>query len=707
MNFLSHGPEGKKSLDVHLVDVANKSRELACQSSFKNPDIAYFAGLFHDLGKLNPYYQKLFTNKPINPKWDQFHSLYSGWIATQILKNIRLDTLDKYRILLIIYAHHSKLRREPGNCYSSKNGENDTPKRVEENWKKFQTQTTKNDILCRIPSDMKLNTKRLKFGSKIQTKQNEDSLEVFLQCGFYFSCVLQGDRSSFAEFIVKKLDNTFKLNMTKLHSNKGSNIKLLKMRRCFAKLMSETLDATNPITVINAPTGSGKTGIFLDAIKKYNPHRVFYFSPLLALTDDIASKVGLITDKNQVLVYHNIFSNTLDKIDNKNTENKWNFDHESFNEKFVITTTKRLLMSIYSNSAGDKIKLASFRNSLLIIDEVQTLPKFLLKNLMKTLEMLSQKINLKVLLASATIPYELCNIPRYGMQADDLTQYLNLKNRKIICKKTLEIQNITKNSLVMLNTRKASKDAFYKIQKIHKDVTYVSSGIKKTKREQILNEIKNKENSTILVCTQVLESGVDVSFSSVWRQMAPLDNIIQVLGRLDREAQDTNSIAFIFDVDSPKHAPYSSLEYQESQKIIKEISDSKQLYEKLDEYYKKISTENRIQKQNEDILDEYIKKLDFENVWKMIQENTGDSYYDSVYIPELKDWDGVKSDLLSKNKSKRKKHVKLLASLPVKKWTLKDSFDEVLFDDDILLPKKEKLDEIYDKQMGLDICIQD
>ena len=68
------------------------------------------------------------------------------------------------------------------------------------------------------------------------------------------------------------------------------------MRRSYAKSVKQTLDPTNPVAIINAPTGIGKTAVFLDAIKKYQPDRIFYFSPLLALTDNMSEKIDKVTD---------------------------------------------------------------------------------------------------------------------------------------------------------------------------------------------------------------------------------------------------------------------------------------------------------------------------------------------------------------------------------------------------------------------------
>jgi hypothetical protein len=66
------------------------------------------------------------------------------------------------------------------------------------------------------------------------------------------------------------------------------------------------------------------------------------------------------------------------------------FDDESFNRPFVLTTTQRFLITIFSNKHADKLKLASFRNSLLIINEVQIIPKYILGTLIDILKAMYQ-----------------------------------------------------------------------------------------------------------------------------------------------------------------------------------------------------------------------------------------------------------------------------------------------------------------------------
>ena len=730
MIFLSHGPNPETQLSEHLSYVAKTARQLATASKFPCPDIAFYAGLFHDLGKLNPYYQKMFSGIPKETAaqtYDDFHAPFSGWIAKHLLKKNKWDLSkqEQRRVCMLIYGHHTQMRKDPGNFSFTKEKGSRTIDILCDNWKIFVSNIENTIPFDSVNFDVDLDIHRFKFKKSLDLDQNENPLEAFLQCGYFFSCLLQADRSSFSNFVIKELDDSFSLDITKLEKH---NSALGGYRKDFQDEVLRNIDTSKPIHVINAPTGAGKTKAFLSLIEKYKPKRVFYFSPLLALTDDISEKIESITSNpEQILLYNHIFSGSLKKHhasmhdkeintqnDESNNEQSWNFDHEAFNEKFIITTTVRLLMTIYSNYHKDKIKLASFRNSLLIIDEVQTLPKPLLKNLMSILKMMSEMMYTKTLLVSATIPYELQDLPIVSMPKDTIEKYLKEKNRTVTLKKELEVNQIRPNSLVMLNTRKNAVISWNKLSQQIKNIHYISSGITKKQRDEILSAIKSKNEplelqnkKPVLVTTQVLEAGVDISFTTIWRQLAPLDNIIQVLGRLDRESSNKkDAMAYIFDIENENHKPYSSLEYRITKKMLQEIANpetsTSKIYEILDDYYKRIHDEDKIQSQTEETLDHYLNNLDFENIWKSVRDLTGNQIYEDVYIPDISEWNICKRDLLSDSKIKHKIYEKKKASLPRSARQLLEYWDKELYEKNILLPKKDRLDDIYDKDLGLD-----
>jgi hypothetical protein len=363
-------------------------------------------------------------------------------------------------------------------------------------------------------------------------------------------------------------------------------------------------------------------------------------------------------------------------------------------------------------------------------------------------------MNLKILLVSATIPFELKSLPEIKIPDSLVKSYLEKTEKKIVFIENLNLSNIfdrEKRTLVMANTRKKTANIFNRIKcqlkkenvKEHstneqKVLYYISSGIRKKDRITIINNLTASKNQSekqedlkgvIVVSTQVIEAGVDVSFSHIYREAAPLDSIIQVMGRLNREIEYIGDSQLAIFQEEDNHRPYSDLEYQESLPILKKVKTSGELYDELGDYYQTVFTKNAKNEKMGDKLNSYISNMDFENVWECVNSHAlPDDDKDNVFIPStVEEWYQIRDAFLNtNNESQRsslskvfKKFAIFTASLPrsinldKRKDIFKDIFDEDLFNQDILMPKLEffqtpgKLKDIYDEDIGLDILLCD
>ena len=729
--FLSHPiDQPKHSLIEHLIAVGEKSKQLFAETSFKNQKIAFYSGLLHDVGKINPWYQEIFNatqdrkkiQEEVSEKFVQQHSVFSAWAAKYLLDEIGLDDDVIDRILVLIYGHHSTIRGSLGEIKQGLQFKA-SQEIMKESIKDFSSQVSS------ILEFSKLNwnscVERFPRPVFFDLKLNSISVpDDFLEMSVAFSCLLQADRGSFKDWSVPKFSlsiDTVPLAKPKQMRDLSSSARIQQekmgaMRNRFQKEVMENFDYSEKVIVIHAPTGIGKTKVFLDLISKYKDdktiQRVFYFSPLLALTEDFERKFeSTLEDKKQasdVLIYNHMFAESLEekrKDGDEGYNHEWNFLIESFNKQFVITTTQRFLMTVYSNTAKEKLKMASFRNSILIIDEVQTIPKFILSNLKDIFQKMGQYMGTKIILVSATIPNEINEISKVKISKDLLDDYLD-QTQKQIAIETLDLPTLIINkTLLMANTRKKAVNLYNSIAQIHKDQTkiYLSSGIRKKDRIDILENLSAKENY-VLVSTQVVEAGVDISFSNIYREAAPLDNIIQVMGRLNREGLDPDAKLVVYPTDGSE-LPYSKLEFDESWKILQNIHNSKELYGILGQYYSDISARNKRNIAKTVELETYIQNLDFEKVWAFVKnELFADDDRDSVFIPELENWDELRYALVNNQlKDNFKKYGLLAATLPRSVDKIgREYFDEELLEKNILLPKKEHLKTIYDENMGLD-----
>jgi CRISPR/Cas system-associated endonuclease/helicase Cas3 len=307
--------------------------------------------------------------------------------------------------------------------------------------------------------------------------------------------LINADRGSFFNFLSQPFFD-IPLNTDVLIR---TDSQLSAIRQDFQERLLSENDFQDNLVILQAPTGIGKTKMFLDIINKLSVsqrfERVFYFSPLLALTDDFESKL-FSSDKNisvinsidaeKVLVYTHAFTGSLLKKKLAKDQGAWPddetedpkffitkeyFDRESFNKPLIITTTQRLLMVLYSNTVADKRKLVSFKNSFLIIDEIQTIPKVLLPNFVELLKAIATKYHSMILLVSATIPNELQNLPQLQTPKKLEKIYLQRTVKQIKYVPSFEYADVVpsgenERTIFMFNTRRKALNFFEKIRRL-------------------------------------------------------------------------------------------------------------------------------------------------------------------------------------------------------------------------------------------------
>ena len=133
---------------------------------------------------------------------------------------------------------------------------------------------------------------------------------------------------------------------------------------------------------------------------------------------------------------------------------------------------------------------------------------------------------------------------------------------------------------------------------------------------------------------------------NIYREMAPLDSIIQAMGRLNREREADDALMVIYETDGD-HVPYSRLEWETSAKAIKGVRDSVELYKKLPDYYKDVSARNLANINKTKDLQLKMKCRDFEKVWEKVKGLLpSDIANDTVFIPDEDEYDQVRADLL-------------------------------------------------------------
>lgn len=327
---------------------------------------------------------------------------------------------------------------------------------------------------------------------------------------------------------------------------------------------------------MTVPTGGGKTLTSLSWALRHAIHngqnRVIIAIPYTSIITQTAAILKDIFGERNVLEHHsNVVAIPLESSeDEKMEEQRRKLATENWDYPIIVTTNVQLFESMFSNRPSACRKLHNICNSVILLDEVQTLPTDFLQPIIDALKTYHNCFGCSVLFTTASMPVlskdklQIESLKGIDHVAELIPQKMNLSQRlkrvDIKVDETLSEYNdiaerMTRENrtLCIVNTRKDAK-AIYQLLPhegltLHLSRMMCQAHIAKT-IALIKKALKDNEKQTIrVVATQLIEAGVDIDFPSVFRQKAGLDSILQAAGRCNREGRmATHGITHIFDI---------------------------------------------------------------------------------------------------------------------------------------------------------------
>lgn len=305
-----------------------------------------------------------------------------------------------------------------------------------------------------------------------------------------------------------------------------------------------------------APTGCGKTlsaaEFALTHATTFGKRRVIVAVPYTSITTQNASVYrdllsGLGSDI--VLEHH---SNI---IDDAVADDLWRrLAAANWDAEFIVTTTVQLLESLFSNRPSATRKLHRLVNSVVVIDEVQSLPLRLLPAILQMMRELSEHYGVTFLLASATQPAfwsfeEWRDVPMIDVMPVDylpvITQRVgyDFRSHEQSWEEIADEVAAKNQGLVIVNTT-ADAQRLHRLVSSRTDqgvpVLHLSTRMYNQHRAGVLRGARRllaEQQPVILISTQLIEAGVDIDFPVVFRALAPADSVVQSAGRCNREGR--------------------------------------------------------------------------------------------------------------------------------------------------------------------------
>lgn len=385
------------------------------------------------------------------------------------------------------------------------------------------------------------------------------------------------------------------------------------------------------VATLTLPTGMGKTLSGLSAAVEIRDQcggeRIIYALPFTSIIDQVVDEIEEIyktdTAGRLLTAHHHLSETTIrDEGERDNRERDADADEEDRNDDVVgmlaeswragltVTTFVQLFESLAGPTNKQSMKLPALRDSVVILDEPQSLPLDWWKLVPRLVTLLTERYGATVIAMTATQPQlfddasELVDDPDTYFEATERVMYeLDRSAEQYIEEREgaksyddaavtlLEAADTDESALAICNTidsaRKltnciidrnppimdvadtytAELERVGDVDKIDpvvvadavvnagdQSILHLSTRLRPVDRLRLIEtakELTKRDHQLITVSTQLVEAGVDISFDCVYRDLAPIDSIVQAAGRCNRSFERDQGRVTVWWLETP------------------------------------------------------------------------------------------------------------------------------------------------------------
>lgn len=581
MEYLAHiDGDREQSVKEHLQGTAELAEKFAAK--FRKADWGYCCGMLHDIGKYSAEFQKKIKEN-LDIRVD--HSTAGAKVC---------ENLDGCYWLLTycIAGHHARLPDL---------GREGLPSSLLGRLKKRLCDYSAYEKEIEIPQ---ITTPPIAMNPE---QDPNFALSVFIR--MLYSCLVDADFLDTEQF----MNN----GTVQRDSGESMDVLLEKLQNYTAKWLINRNDTTidgrrseilrnclemgkssKGLFQLTVPTGGGKTvaslAFALQHAVENHMDRVIYVIPYTSIIEQNAQVFREILSSENVLENHS-------NVDYESSEEfkPMQLAAENWDKPVVVTTNVQFFESLYANKSSKCRKLHNIVNSVIIFDEAQMLPPNYLKPCMAMIEELLQQYGTSIVLCTATQPAlqqflpekyvarELCPRREEQFRFFERVTYQNIDT--VTEEEMAEKLQQEWHALCIVNTRKRAQRLYEQLQ--GEGVYHLSTTMYPAHRKRVLAEIRErlddkKGKKCIVISTSLVEAGVDLDFTSVYRELAGVDSIIQAAGRCNRNGErgKEESIVRIFQWEDKEQMSEQRHQIDTTQKLLARGKDITAL-ESITEYF--------------------------------------------------------------------------------------------------------------------------
>lgn len=658
--------EGREAvlLDDHLRDVAERVRNIVPATATTpsgQPMVKFVArlALVHDFGKLTTWFQAHIDSNRDPSGYPTHHSPLGALIAYYVLDCHAYEPEECLAGYVAVAVHHGNLPDVPEYVFDRTAWFNRSPTKNERKEEIVEQVENIDEEVPALAAEFIEDATDGKgswsvFREGIEDKSlfgevkslvsrrgiSHDSSSI---TGGFYPCVLQAwsalvlsdktsaahaprqelessapERDVLASYIEGLPEDPADLSERERTLNEWRN----EARRSVLGNAEEMVDRGETTATLTLPTGMGKTLTGLDAAlairDRTEGNRIVYALPFTSIIDQTVEEVSDIfaTDgRDDLLTVHHHLAETLVELDDgDDTDARAGVEEmlgESWRSGLVVTTYVQLFESLAGPRNTQSMKLPSLYDSVVILDEPQSLPHDWWVLVRRLLEMLTTEYDATVVAMTATQPQlfgdevkELVDTPERYFQEIERVEYVldqsldgfrdeggeplayaDAADRIIAAlaggDDVLTVCNTIDSAAELTETVDDRADALsvgevyatllqeraagdVSTDRLVEEIAsrspeialvHLSTRLRPMDRLRLIETVKALTDRSVplaVVSTQLIEAGVDVSFDRVYRDFAPIDSVVQAAGRCNRSFERDRGFVTLWWLDAPE-----------------------------------------------------------------------------------------------------------------------------------------------------------
>lgn len=541
-------------------------------------ETGYLAGLLHDMGKFTrqfeEYLRRRVAGDPTARRGSVNHTFAAVRFLLQRYHSPTFHSIDDAACEVLAYAvgaHHGQF-----DCIGPEGQSGFLHRLTKEN---ICCEEAVENFLCQCADEAELDRR---FRAAVQeinaihaklVKSAQDETEgrflYSLLCRLVLSALIDADRRDTAAFSgvaqpafpedMSPVWSAQLLHLEEKLSQFPADTPINRSRQMISDQCRTFAARRGGIFRLCVPTGAGKT---LSALRyalshgmEFQKNRIFFIIPLLSVIEQNAGVIrSIISDESLILEHHSNLVREEHPANEMECLDPRELLMETWDAPIVITTLVQLLNTLFLGKTSSIRRFQALCGSILIFDEVQSLPRHMLSQFNLAVNFLTEVCGATVILCSATQPcFDTLAHPLHLSSPAEMVT-LSPALRAPFCRtETLDRRipggysaealadfahrHLTESLLLICNTKAQALALYHQLQGGAYELYHLSTSMCTAHRLETLGRIHEalrEKRPVICVSTQLVEAGIDFSFAAVIRVLAGMDNIAQAAGRCNR-----------------------------------------------------------------------------------------------------------------------------------------------------------------------------